>query len=229
MKNLSELKRFIIPAVALIVGLLIGLSVGLLQLKSQEKVFQIKMKESNKKTALIQKRMDDEKTEANAAAASIEQNYRGEIEKLQNENKALGGQLAKSKEQFRVLETNVEAKAKEVEALIVKNKKELQEALEKNHQTTQLNKELALALKKIKTDKDTLQAQLKKSTKELSSCMVNNANLCVIGSELVQAYKNKGITTAILEKEPITQIKKVELEQLTEKYKDEIEQLKIKK
>jgi hypothetical protein len=63
----------------------------------------------------------------------------------------------------------------------------------------------------------------------LSSCEESNASLCIIGEELVKAYKNKGITTAILEKEPLTQIKKVELEQLAQKYKENIEQLKIKK
>jgi hypothetical protein len=45
----------------------------------------------------------------------------------------------------------------------------------------------------------------------------------------VKAYKNKGIGAAILEKEPLTQIKKVELEQLTQKYKEEIEKLRITK
>ena len=45
----------------------------------------------------------------------------------------------------------------------------------------------------------------------------------------MKAYKNKGVKDAILEKEPLTQIKKVELEQLAQKYKEEIEQQKIKK
>jgi hypothetical protein len=84
-------------------------------------------------------------------------------------------------------------------------------------------------VKKIKGEKDALKAQLKKTTTKLSSCEANNANLCIIGDELVKAYNNKGIGAAILEKEPLTQIKKVELEQLTQKYKEEIEKLRITK
>ena len=119
-------------------------------------------------------------------------------------------------------------KTKEADELTAKNKKELQDAGKKYDQAIQQNKDSEHNLKKVNGEKDKLQAQLKKTAKALKSCKENNAALCVIGEELVKAYKNKGITTAILEKEPLTQIKKVELEQLTQKYKENIEQLKIK-
>lgn len=226
MKKLSELKNIIVPVVVLVIGLSIGLGVGQLQLKKERKFFQDKIKESNKKIAFIQKKMNEEKDEA---TASLGQQCRSDTDKLQNEKKALGSQLAKLKEQKKDLEARIEAKNKETEDLIAKNKKDLQEAGKKYDQALQQNKDLERSVKKVNGDKDSLQAQLKKTAKELKSCKENNAALCVLGEELVKAYKNKGITTAILEKEPLTQIKKVELEQLTQKYRDNIEQLKIKK
>ncbi|MGD0168942.1 MAG: hypothetical protein ABSE54_04370 [Smithella sp.] len=226
MDKISQLKKVIIPVVALLIGLSIGLGVGHLQLKKEQKIFQDKIKESGKKIAFIQKKMTDEKDEA---TTSLGQQCQSNTDKLQNEKKALSAQLAKLKEQKKDLDAKIEAKNKEVEELIAKNKNDLQEAGKKYDQAIKQSKDLERNLKKVNGEKDNLQAQLKKTTKELKSCKENNAALCVIGEELVKAYKNKGITTAILEKEPLTQIKKVELEQLTQKYKENIEQLKIKK
>ena len=226
MDKISQLKKVIIPVVALVIGLSIGLGVGHLQLKKEQKIFQDKIKESGKKIAFIQKKMTDEKDEA---TTSLGQQCQSNTDKLQNEKKALSAQLAKLKEQKKDLDAKIEAKNKEVEELIAKNKNDLQEAGKKYDQAIKQSKDLERNLKKVNGEKDNLQAQLKKTTKALKSCKENNATLCVIGEELVKAYKNKGITTAILEKEPLTQIKKVELEQLTQKYKENIEQLKIKK
>jgi len=226
MKQIPQLQKIIIPIVAIVIGLIIGLGVGHLQMKKEQKIFQDKIKEANKKITFIQKKMEEEKTEA---TASLEQKCQSDLNKLLNEKKALGGQLVKLKEQAHSLEAKIEAKIKEADELTAKNKKELQDAGKKYDQASQHNKDLEHDLKKVKGEKDALQAQLKKTNQNLSSCDVNNAKLCVIGEELVKAYKNKGVKDAILEKEPLTQIKKVELEQLAQKYKEEIEQQKIKK
>ena len=208
MKQIPQLQKIIIPIVAIVIGLIIGLGVGHLQMKKEQKIFQDKIKEANKKITFIQKKMEEEKTEA---TASLEQKCQSDLNKLLNEKKALGGQLVKLKEQAHSLEAKIEAKIKEADELTAKNKKELQDAGKKYDQASQHNKDLEHDLKKVKGEKDALQAQLKKTNQNLSSCDVNNAKLCVIGEELVKAYKNKGVKDAILEKEPLTQIKKVEL------------------
>jgi len=226
MKQIPQLQKIIIPIVAIVIGLMIGLGIGQLQMKKEQKISQDRMKEASKKIAFIQKKMEEEKTEA---TASVEQKCQSDLDKLQNEKKALSGQLVKLKEQARNLEAKIEAKIKEADELTAKNKNELQDAGKKYDQVAQHNKDLERDLKKVKGEKDALQAQLKKTIQNLKSCEASNANLCIIGEELVKAYKNKGVKDAILEKEPLTQIKKVELEQLAQKYKEEIEQQKIKK
>jgi chromosome segregation ATPase len=226
MKQIPQLQKIIIPIVAVVIGLVIGLGIGQLQMKKEQKISQDRMKEASKKIAFIQKKMEEEKTEA---TASVEQKCQSDLDKLQNEKKALSGQLVKLKEQARNLEAKIEAKIKEADELTAKNKNELQDAGKKYDQVAQHNKDLERDLKKVKGEKDALQAQLKKTIQNLKSCEASNANLCIIGEELVKAYKNKGVKDAILEKEPLTQIKKVELEQLAQKYKEEIEQQKIKK
>jgi hypothetical protein len=82
---------------------------------------------------------------------------------------------------------------------------------------------------KLIAEKQAFQAGLEKTARNLGRCQADNAKLCIIGEELVNAYRNKGIGAALLQKEPLTEIKKVELEQIAEKYRQEIEQHRIRK
>jgi hypothetical protein len=81
-------------------------------------------------------------------------------------------------------------------------------------------------LKKTAGEKQALQADLKRTTRELGTCSSNNADLALIAEELVKRYKNKGFGAVLLEKEPLTQVRKVELEQLTNQYLEDIAQKK---
>ncbi|HVO65469.1 MAG TPA: hypothetical protein VMT12_03210 [Syntrophales bacterium] len=222
MLQLSKLKKIIIPAAALLVGLTVGLGIGQFQVKKEQRISQEKIKEAGKKIAYIQKKMADEKNEA---TVSLEKKCQEDIEKLQNEKKALGGQVGKLKEQMQ----NLETKIKESDESYAKTKKELQETERKYAKAAQHNKELDRDLKKVTGEREYLQSELKKTTKALGNCKSNNAELCVIAEDLVKKYRNKGVGASLLEKEPLLQVKKIELEQITQKYQEEIEQLKIKK
>jgi hypothetical protein len=217
-----QIKKIIIPAVALAIGLVIGLGVGHYQLKKEQKICLDKIKESNKKVAFFQKKMAEDKSEAMTSLEQSEQKCRGELDKLQvtlhSERKTLTGQLGAAKEQAQKFE--IQARASEEAS--ARLKKEL-------HETERSNKELETGLKKTTGEKQVLQADLKKTTQELTRCASNNAELIVISNDLVTKYRSKGVGAAILEKEPLIQTKKVELEQLTQKYREEIEQLKISK
>jgi chromosome segregation ATPase len=219
MKILTWLPNNKIPLVALAIGLLIGSGMGYLKLSKERGIFQDKMKEANKKIAFIQKKMAEDKNET---TTSLEQRYQGELEKLQkalsNEKKRKGEQVAKLTEQAQKLEKE----AKDTEEALLKTRKELQE-------TAKVSRELDHDLKKTTMEKQSLEANLKKTTRDLGQCVANNAELVIISEELVAKYKDKGLGSVILAKEPITQVKKVELEQLTQQYRDEIEQRKLKK
>jgi predicted nucleic acid-binding Zn-ribbon protein len=223
---MKKLPGIVIPLIALAIGLIIGFGVSQIQMKKEQKIFQDKIKEANRKIAFIQKKMTEEKTET---AASMEQQFQSDLDKLQNEKKALGGQLGELKDQMQKLDMKVreseEAVArakKESGEASARAKKELQE-MERN------NKDLDHELTRITGEKQTIQAELKKATQDLAQCVSNNAELCIIAEELVERYRKKGLGAALMEREPLTQVRKVELEQLTQKYREEIEQQKIKR
>jgi len=220
MKMQIPIRNIAIPVAALVIGLIIGLGVGHIQIQKEQKICQDKIKEANKKVAFFQKKMTEDKTEAMAALEQNEHLCRAELDKLQltlrNERKALTGQLETLKEQSQKFEK--QAKVSEEES--AKTRKELWELEQKN-------KELEQGLKKINGEKQALQTSSKKTTQELAQCASNNAELCIIADELLTKYRDKGVGAALLQREPLIQVKKVELEQLTQKYREEIEQKKI--
>jgi chromosome segregation ATPase len=220
--NIPQMQNLKIPALALAAGLFLGLGAGQLQVKKEQKVCQDRIKEKDKKIAFIQKKLTEEKSEA---TSSLEQRYQDEAAKLQaalaSEKKragALSGQVAMLTDQSQ----KQEARLKAVDEAAARTKQELQEA-------QRSNKDLDRDLKKTAGEQQSLQADLKRVNRELGTCTSNNADLAVIAEELVKRYKDKGIGAAILEKEPLTQVKKVELEQLTSQYQEAIEQKKITK
>ncbi len=222
MIKLPQIQKIIVPAVALAIGLIIGLGICYFQVQKEQKIFQGKIAEANKKIAFIQKKMAEEK---NQTVASMEQQYQSDLDKLQKEKIALGGQVGKFKATVEKLDKKIAEADKEDARL----KKEFQEKESKYSQAVQNNKELDSSLKKVTGEKQTLQVQQQQTTKDLGQCTSNNAKLIIISDELLTKYRKKGLGTMLLQNEPLTQIKKVELEKLTDQYQDEIDQQKIKK
>ena len=222
MIKLPQIQKIIVPAVALAIGLTIGLGAGYFQIYKEQKISQGKITEANKKVAFMQKKMTEEKSES---VASMEQQYRSDLEKIEKEKAALGGQVGKIKAQAQTLE----AKISESDREAAKLKKELQEQGSKYAHAVQQNKDLEGSLKKVTGEKQAFNTELQKKTKDLGQCVANNARLSILSEELLKKYRNKGLGTILLANEPLTQIKKVELEKLTQQYQEEIEKQKIKK
>ena len=222
--------------VTMATGLIIGLGIGHIQVKKEQKVCQDKIKEADRKMAFMQKQVEDARTEAAASTASIQQQCKGDRDKLdilQNEKKTMGYQLEKLKEQMQKMET----KARESDQALARIKKESDEVSARTKKEIQdlerhsIN--LELELKKATSEKQTLDAQykadMKKTTHDLDRCMSNNAELCIIAEDLIKKYRNKGLGAVLVEKEPLTEIRKIELEQFTQKYREEIDKLRTEK
>jgi len=224
--GISGLKKYIVPFVAAAVGLAIGLGVGSVNVKKEQKVFEEKIKDANKKMSYMKRKMSEEKSEA---TAYIERQRQAEIEALQGEKTALQGQMHKSRE----LAKTLGLKIREAEEAAARSKKESDESHARaSRQIQELQasgNELESRLKKTGAEKQSLQAELAKTGSDLGKSVTNNARLCLIAEDLVKKYGDKGLGTVLMEKEPLTKFKKVELEQFVKKYKEEIDSLKLKK
>ncbi len=81
---------------------------------------------------------------------------------------------------------------------------------------------LVNSLKQSEQQRTALEAQLAEARQALDSTRADNAKLVNIGEELMKQYEQKGVWTSLLQKEPLTQLKRVEIENLMEKYRVEI-------
>ena len=74
-----------------------------------------------------------------------------------------------------------------------------------------------------------LRSKLGEVEHNLESCSEKNARLCVIAEKVLDKYENKSAFSSILQKEPLLQFEKVELENYVEEYRDRIEKNRQKK
>src|SRR6185437_1613371 len=85
------------------------------------------------------------------------------------------------------------------------------------------NEELSGQRKQLEQDLKNKTVALAKQDEQRKLCETNNNELYRIGRELTDWYTSKGAMNAILEAEPFTRIKRVEMENLLENYRDKLE------
>lgn len=88
-------------------------------------------------------------------------------------------------------------------------------------------KEAADAARTRDADAKRFEAQLAQTTQRADDCSSRNAALFKIGNELLARYEGKGVFSILLEGEPVTQLKRVELENLIQDYQDKLLDEKI--
>lgn len=102
------------------------------------------------------------------------------------------------------------------------DKAKIEQSQAGNRQLTQQLAQSHEELEKTKAQNDDARKQLKVASKRLDTCLGHNAAMAGMTSELLTAYENKGVVGALLEREPFTGIKKVEVEHLVQTYRGEI-------
>jgi hypothetical protein len=75
----------------------------------------------------------------------------------------------------------------------------------------------------LRAEKDDLTAELGEKRASLKRCVKHNSRFSKLAEELIGAYENKGFGSSLIQAEPFTQLKKVEIEKLVEKYRDQID------
>ena len=72
-----------------------------------------------------------------------------------------------------------------------------------------------------------LDADLKQKTESLSVCQVKNVKLHGYGVDLLDKYEKKGCGDVLLQADPFTQLKRVEIENLMEDYREKLDEQKL--
>jgi hypothetical protein len=83
------------------------------------------------------------------------------------------------------------------------------------------------AIGDLEKEKQTVGNDLKAANDLVALCRRHNTEFAKITAELIEKYKNKRIKTSLLQAEPFTQIKQVEIEHLIQHYQERIDKERI--
>ena len=175
-----------------------------------------------------QRRMQMQVKQAQDEKAAVEQ-----------EKTALGKELEALKKKSGEIESSVAranrskaAAEKEAEALkqVKAEQSEKIAALEKQFGESQQSlRDTRQNLQQETSQKQRLEQNLGARDKELSVCETKNKKLYQYQVELINRAQSRGSLDALLEVEPLTQMKRVEIENLLEEYRDKIDNEQIVK
>lgn len=112
-------------------------------------------------------------------------------------------------------------------------KKSSEIALAKSQESnTTLNENLQQTAQKLhqaESEKNQLQDMVNGQAGLIQSCESKNAELVQVNRELLDHYRKKGVFDALLQREPLTQLKRVEIENVVQEYQDRIDQMEFKR
>ena len=209
-------------ALGVVVGLVAGLVYGQVRLHGEQKLHQAKLREINQRLTQIQHRLGQGMAALEEEKQAIEARADGllkEKERLASENKGLktkADSLAASMATLEKGRASSEARAASCET----KSAQLTERLTK---TEAARDELDRTQKQTFRSLQDREKDLKTLDKKYDQCAEHNVRLYGISGELLKRYEQKGILGTMLQKEPFTQIKKVELEKLVQDYKERID------
>jgi chromosome segregation ATPase len=144
------------------------------------------------------------------------------LRQMSQERDALQAENAKLKGEVEELNRKLGSLKKNSEASLAKSR-EGNAALSENLQKTTLN------LRQTETEKTQLQATVVDQAQLIESCEANNVKMLQINRELLVDYEKKGFMDAMLQREPLTQLKRVEIENIVQEYQDRIDRSEFRK
>ncbi len=81
-------------------------------------------------------------------------------------------------------------------------------------------REAAVTLRDSETDRAAKTQQLAQSDLGLRSCVDRNANLYALNQEVLGKFEDQGFWSSLARREPFTQLKRVQLENLVDDYRN---------
>lgn len=143
-----------------------------------------------------------------------------QVEELKKKTDGLESGAARANARRAALDREVEGLNKDKAELAGKLQEALQEMAKKQAEAMQ-------ALQHKERDIKRFEAEVARQTRQIEMCEVKNAQLYQINVELMNKYQSKGVFGALLQAEPFTQLKSVEMENLLQEYRDKLDTQRV--
>jgi len=132
-------------------------------------------------------------------------------------------QLAAERAARSRMEAKLEAMQTENDAL----KTRLADTEKQLAESVALQRATAQTLAQTESDKKHTEGELSGTVRDLQSCQTHNGSLYTLGREMMQKYHDKSCQDALAQAEPFTGLKKVEVENLLETWRDRLDREKL--
>lgn len=168
-------------------------------------------------------------TQAQAATAERDA-LKAENAKLQAELDAIKKEAARLRTDKAAMQQRIDTsdntvtRFKEANSQAVDRLRETQERLDK---VVEKYKELVTNLKEIETEKVRLQDRDTTQSAQLDVCAKHNLALYQVNIELLEKYRNKSVWDALRQREPVTGLGRVEIENIGEQYRARIDKERL--
>jgi chromosome segregation ATPase len=162
--------------------------------------------------------------EAKAADAADQKVLRVQrmLRQVSQERDALQAENTRLKSEIEELNRKHAGAKKNSDAALAKSR-ESNAAMSTELQRTEQN------LRQIQTDKNLLQETVVGQAQQLETCESHNVKLLQVNRDLLGQYENKGLFDSLMQREPITGLKGVELENIVQDYQDRLDRLVFRK
>lgn len=144
------------------------------------------------------------------------------LRQMSQERDALQAENVKLKSEIGELNRKLGSQKKGSEAALAKSRESYAALIEDLRKAGQ-------NLRQTEAEKTQLQVTVVDQAQLIESCEAKNVNLLQINRELLVDYEKKGFMDAMLQREPLTQLKRVEIENIVQEYQDEIDRQEFKK
>ena len=222
-------KRLFFSVLIIIFGAAVYLGYLLYQVTEERNILNARLDDANSKFKLVQKKYVRQKAE-NSVLQRNKLSLEGRLRKAGSDLKKVEQEKEKIVREMELIESKhlkkvagFEKQIKKFKERIVKLKENRDMYRARLTETVRTVKERNQTIAGLKADKAELGASLSETEFSLKRCKKHNVNLCKISEDLVSAYHAKGLGKTILQTEPLTQLKKVELEQMVQEYLDKID------
>ncbi len=88
-------------------------------------------------------------------------------------------------------------------------------------------RETAQSLREVEQDRNEARTQLKTRDLEVKTCAQRNVQLADLANEALDRYEHKGIWTSLSQAEPITGLKRTEIQNLVDEYRAKVDDLRL--
>lgn len=216
--------KWFLPSLVLVAVVLQGY--GIFRFKTQRDGLLDQKQGLEKRQALLEKKYAEEKARAGdllRLKASWEAQTRAlqsDLEKLRQEHDALLARTGGGSGFGLDPQKSVQSLEAQVASLTQNLERSEQAKKDLERKAAETAKGLQSRIVQLEDENRTLQADLQREREFRELCRTDNAKLASLADELMQKFREKGVVDSLLQKEPFTQIKRVELEEMLQKYKE---------